>query len=110
MGLARQQETTGQDGLTEREQTQIPTVTMVDLPTFERCRVVLGLGCLLLNAACASRQSTVPRAEDIQVFPEVRQLTFKGNDHFSNSTLRKLMATKQRPLFPPWRRGEPYNP
>ena len=67
-------------------------------------------GCLLLNAACATRQPTVPKPEDTQVFPEVRQITFKGNTHFSSGTLRKLMATQQRPLFPPWRRGEPYNP
>jgi outer membrane protein assembly complex protein YaeT len=70
----------------------------------------LVLGCILLNAACASRQPTVPKAEDTQVFPEVRQITFKGNTHFSSGTLRKLMATKQRPLLPPWGRGEPYNP
>jgi outer membrane protein assembly complex protein YaeT len=52
----------------------------------------------------------VPTAEDTQVFPEVRQITLQGNTHFSSGTLRKLMATKQRPLLPPWRRGEPYNP
>jgi outer membrane protein assembly complex protein YaeT len=52
----------------------------------------------------------VPNAEDTQAFPEVRQITFQGNTHFSSGTLRKLMATKQRPLLPPWRRGEPYNP
>ena len=83
---------------------------MVYLRTFQCCRVVLALGCLLLHAACASRQPTVPKAEDTQVFPEVRQITFQGNTHFSSGTLRKLMATQQRPLFPPWRRGEPYNP
>jgi outer membrane protein assembly complex protein YaeT len=52
----------------------------------------------------------VPKAEDTQVFPEVRQITLKGNTHFSSGTLRKLMAMKQRPLLPPWGRGEPYNP
>jgi len=83
---------------------------MVDLRTFQCWRVVLVLGCILLNAACASRQPTVPKAEDTQVFPEVRQITLKGNTHFSSSTLRKLMATKQRPLLPPWGHGEPYNP
>ena len=83
---------------------------MVYLRTFQCWRVVLALGCLLLHAACASRQPTVPKAEDTQVFPEVRQITFQGNTHFSSGTLRKLMATQQRPLFPPWRRGEPYNP
>jgi outer membrane protein assembly complex protein YaeT len=110
MGLARKPESTGQGCLTEREQTQIPMVTMVYLWTFQRCRVALVLGCILLHAACASRQSPAPKAEDIQVFPEVRRITFKGNTHFSSETLRKLMATKQRPLLPPWRRGEPYNP
>jgi outer membrane protein assembly complex protein YaeT len=70
----------------------------------------LVLGCILLNAACASPQPTVPKAEDTQVFPEVHQITFKGNTYFSSGTLRKLMATQQRPLLPPWGRGEPYNP
>jgi outer membrane protein assembly complex protein YaeT len=83
---------------------------MVYLRLFQCCRVVLVLGCILLHAACASRQPTVPNTEDTQVFPEVRQITFQGNTHFSSGTLRKLMATKQRPLLPPWRRGEPYNP
>ena len=83
---------------------------MVDLRTFQCWRVVLVLGCILLNAACASRQPTVPKAEDTQVFPEVRQITFKGNTQFSSGALRKLMATKQRPLLPPWGHGEPYNP
>jgi len=40
----------------------------------------------------------------------VRQITFQGNTTFSSGTLRKLMATTQRPLLPPWGRGEPYNP
>ena len=83
---------------------------MVYLRTFQCWRVVLVLGCILLNAACASRQPTVPKAEDTQVFPEVRQITFKGNTQFSSGALRKLMATKQRPLLPPWGRGESYNP
>ena len=83
---------------------------MVYLRTFQCCRIVLVLGWILLHAACASRQPTVAQAEDTQVFPEVRQITFRGNTHFSSGTLRKLMATQQRPLFPPWRRGEPYNP
>src|SRR5712691_8792302 len=110
MGLARQQESTAQDWLAERKQTQIHTATMMYLRMFQCCRVALLLGCILLHAACASRQPTVPKAEDTQVFPEVRQITFKGNTHFSSGTLRKLMATTQRPLLPPWRRGEPYNP
>ena len=106
MGLAWQQETMGQDRLAEREQTQISTATMVYLRTFQCCRIVLVLGWILLHAACASRQPTVAQAEDTQVFPEVRQITFRGNTHFSSGTLRKLMATQQRPLFP---RGDAEN-
>jgi outer membrane protein insertion porin family/translocation and assembly module TamA len=48
--------------------------------------------------------------EDAEPFPEVTSITFTGNTHFGSGTLRKAMGTKQRPLFPPWRRGEPYNP
>jgi outer membrane protein insertion porin family/translocation and assembly module TamA len=82
----------------------------LDLRTFQGWRVVVVLGWILLSTACASRQPTVPKTEDTQVFPEVRQITLKGNTHFSSGTLRQLMATKQRPLLPPWGRGEPYNP
>src|SRR5439155_26217931 len=63
-----------------------------------------------LPAACARRRPTVRKPEDTQVVPQVRQITLEGNTHFSSGTLRKLMTTKQRPLLPPWRRGEPYNP
>src|SRR5262245_2145846 len=83
---------------------------MVYLRTCQWRRIVLVLGCIFLNAACASRQPTVTKAEDTQVCPEVRRITIQGNTHFSSGTLRKLMATKQRPLLPPWGRGEPYNP
>ena len=62
----------------------------------------------MLRVPRASRQYR--KQKDTQVFPEVRQITFQGNTHFSSGTLRKLMATQQRPLLPPWRRGEPYNP
>ena len=72
---------------------------MWSLWTFECCRVVVVSGCILLGAACASRPPTVPQPEDAQVFPEVRQITFTGNTHFSSGTLRKVMATQQRPLL-----------
>ena len=52
----------------------------------------------------------MPEAESLQPFPEVRQITLTGNTHFSSGTLRKLMVTQQRPLLPPWKRGDPYNP
>lgn len=84
--------------------------TILYLRTFQCCRVILVFGCLLLSVACASRQPAVPQPEDTQVFPEVRQITFTGNTQFSSGTLRKVMATQQRPLLPPWGRGEPYNP
>src|SRR6266446_6416959 len=80
------------------------------LSTFLHCRVVLVLMYALLSAACASQKAKVPESESLQPFPEVRQITFTGNNHFSSGTLRKLMATQQRPLLPPWKRGEPYNP
>jgi outer membrane protein assembly complex protein YaeT len=40
----------------------------------------------------------------------VRQITFRGNTQFSSRELRKAMVTQQRPLLPPWKRGEQYNP
>ncbi len=89
---------------------QLLTAAMGGLCTFQRCRVVLVLMWTLLSAACAAQTAKVPALESLQPFPEVRRITFTGNTHFSSSTLRQLMATKQRPLLPPWRRGEPYNP
>jgi len=77
---------------------------------FQRGRVVLVLMFFLLSVACASQEAKVPAPESLQPFPEVLQITFTGNTHFSSGTLRQLMATKQRPLLPPWRRGELYNP
>ena len=78
--------------------------------TLCRSRIVLVILLLFLSAACTSHNATVPQPESAQPFPEVARITFTGNTHFSSSTLRKLMATKQRPLFPPWKHGEPYNP
>jgi outer membrane protein insertion porin family/translocation and assembly module TamA len=43
-------------------------------------------------------------------FPEVKKLTFTGNKEFSSRTLRQAMATKPRPLLPPWKHGDAYNP
>lgn len=52
---------------------------------------------------------TLPEAEPTPPLTEVASITFVGNRQFSSSTLRKQMATQERPLFPPWKRGEPYN-
>lgn len=40
---------------------------------------------------------------------DVATMTFVGNTQFSSRILRQQMATQKRPLFPPWKRGEPYN-
>jgi outer membrane protein assembly complex protein YaeT len=64
----------------------------------------------VLGVSCASQGTQPPNAENLPPFPEVLHITFMGNAYFSSSTLRKAMEMKQRPFFPPWRRGEPYNP
>ena len=67
---------------------------------------VLILACL----SCAAKEATLPEEAGEVPFPEVKKLTFTGNEQFSSRTLRKAIATKQRPLLPPWKRGELYNP
>ena len=66
---------------------------------------------LLLLVGCAARQSEIQDQANNQAvsLPEVRKVTFEGNEQFSASVLRKTMASKPRPFFPPWKRGEPYN-
>ena len=66
--------------------------------------------CLLAWVACAAKEARPPEAESGITLPEVTRIVLQGNATFSSSTLRKAMATKQRPLIPPWKRGEPYNP
>ena len=65
---------------------------------------------LLLCAACATIAPKPPEAETELALPEVRQITFTGNTHFSSRTLLGEMATQPRPFLQPWKRGEPYNP
>ena len=63
----------------------------------------------LMLTACAARRTEV---QDVNVglqFPEVRKVMFTGNDTFSARSLRSVMASKQRPFFPPWKRGEAFN-
>ena len=66
--------------------------------------------CLLAWVACAAKEARPPEAESGITLPEVTRIVLQGNATFSSSELRKAMATKQRPLIPPWKRGEPYNP
>jgi len=64
---------------------------------------------LMLLVGCAARQGGVQGQDQGLPLPEVRKVTFKGNNAFSAGTLRKAIASKPRPLFPPWKRGEPFN-
>lgn len=65
---------------------------------------------LLACTACTSKEVRVPEATPAVPLPEVMQITLHGNTQLSSRELRQVMITKQRPLLPPWRRGEPYNP
>jgi outer membrane protein insertion porin family len=58
---------------------------------------------------CAARQAEVQGQDQGLPLPEVRKVTFEGNNEFSAGTLRKAIASKPRPFFPPWKRGEPFN-
>ena len=62
------------------------------------------LALLMLNA-CASRNAKVQDEASRLPLPEVRKITFAGNDSFSARALRQAMAIKQPPLFPPWKPG-----
>ena len=62
-------------------------------------------------SACASRgESKIQETDTRSELPEVRRITFRGNKQFWSWTLRKVMATKARPLLQPWKRGDPYDP
>src|SRR5262245_44059970 len=89
---------------------QLPITNISYWRTWCRCRVVLILLLICLSAACTSHQAQVPQPESPAPFPEVTHITITGNIHFSSRKLRQAMATKPRPLFPPWKHGEPYNP
>jgi outer membrane protein insertion porin family/translocation and assembly module TamA len=72
---------------------------------------IFSLSCsLLIWTACTAKEAKLPDAEPPVTLPEVRRIVFQGNTTFSSGQLRKVMATKQRPLLPPWKRGELYNP
>jgi outer membrane protein assembly complex protein YaeT len=75
-----------------------------------RLRLLLLCSLVLACISCAAKEPTLPEEAGETPFPEVKKLTFTGNEQFSSRTLRKAIATKQRPLLPPWKRGEPYNP
>lgn len=64
---------------------------------------------LLICSGCAGRQGEVQNDPQALALPEIRKVIFQGNTTFGASALRKAMASKPRPLFPPWKRGETYN-
>lgn len=68
------------------------------------------LGVIWLCTACALRNPSTQENDAAPSLPEVRKVTFVGNSNFTSRALRKVMATTPRPLWPPWKRGEPYNP
>jgi hypothetical protein len=55
-------------------------------------RALLAALLLLAYAACTAKDPS-PAADDLSALPEVREITFTGNMHFSNRTLLKQMAT-----------------
>ena len=65
--------------------------------------------CAVMVSACASR-TTFQEEPLTDTFPEVRSVSFVGNDTFGAARLRRVMATQQRPLLSPWKRGSDYNP
>ena len=66
--------------------------------------------CVIMLGACAPQRAPIPEPESSSAFPEVRRIIFLGNKKFGNARLHQVMATKQRSLLSPWKRGSDYNP
>jgi outer membrane protein assembly complex protein YaeT len=60
-------------------------------------------------SGCASTGAGPADAGLASAEPEVRKITFRGNDAFGSFTLRGEMETKQRSLITFWKPGSPYN-
>jgi outer membrane protein assembly complex protein YaeT len=71
--------------------------------------LVLAILVSLVLTACAARRTEVQDANADLDLPEVRQILFTGNHTFGARALHSAMASKQRPFFPPWKRGEAFN-
>ena len=74
-----------------------------------RYTLVLVLQVVMLSA-CASQKAPFPQTEPPSAFPEVRKIVFLDNKKLGSAKLRNAMATKQRSLLSPWKRGSDYNP
>lgn len=66
--------------------------------------------CAIMLSAYGSQKASPQQEALTSAFPEVRQIVFLGNEKFSDTRLRQAMATQQRPLLSPWKRGSDYNP
>ena len=66
--------------------------------------------CAIMFSGCASPPASFRQEPLPDAFPEVSRIVFLGNEKFGDARLRRVMATQQRPLFSPWRRGSDYNP
>ena len=66
--------------------------------------------CVIMLNACASQTTSVRQEPIGDTFPEVRRIHFVGNEKFADARLRRVMATQERSLFSPWKRGSDYNP
>ena len=74
-------------------------------------RIKLLLLCVVLLSSCAARMSSLEQQEEgLAAFPEVREILFLGNQAYGDVRLRKLMVTRQRSLWSPWKHGGDYNP
>lgn len=71
--------------------------------------ILLCLGVLWPLPTQAAERDAEKATEETQLL-EVKKISFTGNTQFSSRTLRKQMGSQQRPFFPPWKRGEAYNP
>jgi len=60
-------------------------------------------------SGCATQETKPPDIELESSLPEVRKISFNGNEQFSAWALRGVMSTKPRPFLQPWAKGEPYN-
>ena len=66
--------------------------------------------CAVMLNACASQTASFRQEPLTDTFPEVRRIVFLGNEKFGDARLRRVMASQQRSLFSPWKRGSDYNP
>ena len=65
---------------------------------------------LLVGTGCANRQPKALEEPFVTGLPEVKHISFSGNEEFSAFSLRRVMETQGRPLLRRWKRGKVYDP